>query len=169
MSEVSHNLHRETEAARTLLANLADVIGDDADMKRDTVEGETSLNEAIDQAVWMLAADIAHIKGLNEYIDTFIKRKERLQQRVENMRAALAVAMEQAGRKKIEHPAVTLSLRPTAPSVLVTDEALIPSKFWEPAEPYLVKTRIRKAIKEGEQVPGATLSNGGVSLAVSWS
>jgi hypothetical protein len=166
---ITHTLHQETEAARTLLANLADVIGDDDDMKRDIVEGETDLLEAIDQAVWMLAADMAHIKGLNDYIDKFTARKERLQQRVEHMRAALAVAMEQAGRKKIEHQAVTLSLRPTAPSVQVIDEASIPSKFWKPSEPKLDKVAVKEALKAKENVPGATMSNGGISLTLSWS
>lgn len=169
MSEAGHNLHREIEAARALLANMADIIGDDVEFARDVVEGQTSLNEAIDQAVWLLAADVAHIKGLNEYIDKMTARKERLQARVENTRIALAAAMEQAGKKKLEHPAVTLSLRPTPPSVVLTDEALIPAKFWVASDPKLSKKAVGDALKAKETVPGATLSNGGVSLTLTWS
>jgi hypothetical protein len=169
MTDAAHNLYRETQAAKALRANLADVIGDDERFAADAVEGETNLNEAIEMAVQQIVDDMASIKGLNDYIEKFTARKERLQERVANMRTALTVAMEQAGRKKIEHPAVTLSLRASAPSVVVTDEAAIPSRFWAPSEPRLDKRALLAALKEKETVPGAMLSNGGLSLTLTWS
>jgi Gp157 protein len=169
MTDAAHALHRETEAAKALRANLANVIGDDEAFAADAVEGETNLNEAIEIAVRQIVDDMAHIKGLNDYIEKFAARKERLQERVANMRTMLAVAMEQAGRKKIEHPVVTLSMRATPQSAIVTDEAQIPSKFFKPAEPKLDKRELLAALKAKEQVPGATLSNGGTSLTLTWS
>lgn len=169
MTDVGHNLFRESEAAKVLLAQIADIIGDDEEAKADAVEGETNLLEAIDLAVQQLVDDMATIKGLNDYIEKLTNRKERLQDRVAHFRTALAAAMEQAGRKKIDHPAVTLSLRAVAPSATVTDEAAIPSKFWKPAEPKLDKKAVLAALKAKEDVPGALLSNGGQTLALSWS
>lgn len=168
MSQAGHDLYRETEAAKILLAQIADIIGDDEEAKADVVEGQTNLVEAIDLAVQQLVDDMAAIKGLNDYIEKLTARKERLQDRVAHFRTALASAMEQAGRKKIDHPAVTLSLRAVASSATVTDEAAIPSKFWKPSDPKLDKKAVLAALKAKEDVPGATLSNGGQTLALTW-
>jgi hypothetical protein len=169
MSDAGHQLYRETEAAKTLLAQIGDIIGDDEEAKADAVEGETNLLEAIDLAVQQLVDDMAAIKGLNDYIEKLTARKERMQVRVAHFRTAIAVALEQAGRKKIEHAAVTLSLRAVAPSVTVIDEAAIPSKFWKAADPKLDKKAVLTALKEKQDVPGACLSNGGQTLALTWS
>lgn len=169
MTTAGHDLYRETEAAKILLAQIADIIGDDEEAKADAVEGETNLVEAIDLAVQQLVDDMAAIKGLNDYIEKLTSRKERLQDRVAHFRTALSSAMEQAGRKKIDHPAVTLSLRAVAPSVTVIDEAEIPSKYFKPQDPKLDKRAIMEALKAKEPVPGCVLSNGGTSLTISWS
>lgn len=168
MTTVGHELYRETAAAKVLLAQIADIIGDDEEAAAHAVEGETQLLEAIDLAVQQLVDDMAAIKGLNDYIEKMTARKERLQDRVASFRVALAVAMGQAGRKKIEHPAVTLSLRSVAPSVSVTDEAAIPSKFWKPSDPKLDKRAVLDALKAKETVPGCVLSNGGQTIALKW-
>jgi hypothetical protein len=168
-SRVSHTLYRETEAAKTLRAQLADIIAGDDELAADAVEGETNLNEAIEAAVQMLADDMAAIKGINDYIEKFTARKERIKQRIEHMRTALGVALEQAGKKRFDHPAVTLSLRAVAPSVSVTNEADIPSAFWKAGEPKLDKRAVLATLKEKKPVPGAQLSNGGTSLALKWS
>lgn len=169
MTDVSHTLYRESEAAKVLLAQIADIIGDDEEAKADAVEGETNLLEAIDLAVQQLVDDLAAIKGINDYIEKMTARKERLQNRVAHFRTALAAAMEQAGRKKIEHPAVTLSLRAVAASVAVSDEAAIPSEFWVTGAPKLDKRALLAALKDKRQVAGACLSNGSVTLALTWS
>lgn len=169
-SDAGHALFRETQAAKTLLAQLADIIGDDAEAMADAVEGQTGLNEAIDAAVQRIVDDMAAIHGLNEYITKLTARKERLLSRMTNFRTALSCAMEQAGRKKIEHPAVTLSLRNSVQSVAVTDEAAIPSRFFKPSPPKLDRRALLDALKAREAIPGAELNNGGQStLALTWS
>jgi hypothetical protein len=168
MSEVSHQLHRETEAAKALRANLADIIGNDEQCAADMIEAETDLNEAIDAAVRMLIDDLAAMNGLNEMIDLLVARKDRIEGRIGHYRTALATAMEQAGRKNVEHPAVTLSLRPSPPAVRVTDEAAVPSKFWEASAPRLNKRALLAALKDRETVPGACLNNPGFSLTLRW-
>jgi len=169
MTDASHELYRETEAAKVLLMQIADIVADDDQLAADMVEAETNINEAIDHAVQRLALDFAAMRGLDAMIDDLRKRRDRAEKRIENMRTALAVAMEQAGRKKIERPAVTLSLRSVPPSVVVTEEGDIPSVYWEPQAPKLNKRALLKALKEIRDIPGATLSNGGQTLALKWS
>jgi hypothetical protein len=169
MSDIGHALHKETAAAKALRANLADIMELDEETAELAVASETNLNEAIDAAVKLLVDDVAAMKGLNAMIDLLSARKDRLEARIKNYRTALAVALEQAGRKKVEHPAVTLSMRAVAPSVTIIDEALIPAKFFVAGEPKLSKKAVGDALKAKEDVPGAVLSNGSVSLALIWS
>lgn len=167
MGNIAHALYDETQAAKTLLAQMADIIGDDEDAKRDLVEGETSLREVIAQAVQKIGEDGAAIDGLHQYIKELKGRSERIEQRVENMRTAVAVALDLAQEKKIETPFGTVTLRSTPRSAVITEESEIPSQFWKPQPPKLDKSALTKALKEGQQVSGATLSNGGHSLSIS--
>jgi hypothetical protein len=168
MMDVTHQLFKETAAAKTLRAQLADILEGDEELGACTVEGETNLYEAINAAVSRLLDDLTAIEGIEVYQANLARRRERLKQRVANMKTALAVALEQAGRKKYEHEAVTMSLRSVPPSVQVTDEAAIPSSYWKAAEPRLDKAAVLAALKAKQTVPGTVLSNGGTTIAFSW-
>lgn len=162
----SSQLQRETEAARVLRAQLADLAGDDPDAIRDTLEGETNLHELIAKVIADVAADAAHVKGIEAHIAEMEARKERLKLRMQTARAAILNAMAIGEIKKLELPIATLSRKPVPPSVQIIDEALIPSEFWKRSDPRLDKKAIAEALKEKREVPGAMLSNGGETLAV---
>lgn len=166
MSDVVRELTREAEAARTLLLNIRDVIGDDEQAAADAVEGETSFNEACASAVARLAELDTHDAALSAHIETLRARGHRFKKQADGIRAALAAALAQADIKKLELPAATLSRRPVAPSVIVTDEASIPSDFWKRGEPKLDRKALLAALKDKQDIPGATLSNGGETLAI---
>lgn len=165
----THAIKKETAAAKALLANLQDIIGDDDVLAKDTIDGETGLNEAIDSAVKQMVDDHLMIAGLGVMMLEMEARKHRLEARVNAMKTAIAHAMEVAGKQSVPTPAVTISLRKVPPSVLVTEEVLVPSKFWKTQPPKLSKTAVAKALKDGEAVPGASLSNGGMTIALKWS
>lgn len=167
MTDVSHALYRETEAARTLRAQLADILtGDDDDVMADMVEGETNLHEAIGSAIELLAGDSAALVGIDDLIEKLKKRRDRFALRIDNTRTALSVALEQAGRENFEHPVATISLRRVAASVTVTDEAAIPSRFFKEQPPKLDKVALKAALKDKQEIPGAVLGNGGSALQV---
>jgi hypothetical protein len=167
MSDAAHELFRETQAAKTLRAQLADILtGDDDDVLADMVEGETNLHEAIGNAIELLAGDSAAVVGIDDLIAKLTKRRDRFALRIDHTRTALSVALEQAGRKSFEHPVATLSLKVVPPSVTVTDEAAIPSKFWKSPPPKLDKKAVLAALKDKQEIQGAQLSNGGQTLQV---
>lgn len=166
MTDVAHTLYRETEAAKTLRAQLADVFAEDADLAADMVEAETSLHEAIGCAIELLAGDSAALVGIDDLIEKLKKRRDRFSLRIDNTRTALSVALEQAGRKNFEHPIATLTLKAVAPSVTVTDEAAIPSRFWKSPPPKLDKAALKEALKAKEEVPGAVMGNGAQTIQV---
>ncbi len=169
MNNDIRHLKREIEAAKALRENLKDIIGDDEQCVHDMVEAETNIHDAIKYAVDLLIEDKISIDGLDNMIDMLSLRRQRLKDRLTNIRTALSSAMEQAGMKKYPHPAVTLSLRKVPPSLVIHEAFLIPSKFWIKQEPKLDKKLILSALKEKEDVPGASLGNGGMTLNVKFS
>jgi hypothetical protein len=166
MSDTIHALRRETDEARALLANLHDIIADEEQMAADMVEGETSLHEAMAQAVQRILDLDALIQGVTAAAITLGIRKSRLDKQRDNIRTALCAAMDAANVKKLELPIATVSLRAVPPKAEIIDEAAIPAKFWKPQDPKLDKKAVLDALKAKEAVSGATLSNGGLTISV---
>jgi len=166
MSDEARALRIQGEAAKTLLANIRDVIGDDEEMALVAVEGETNLIEAINAAVDRISALQDHSKAIDYRIEALKLRQSRFDRQAELIKSALQVAMGQAELRKLELPQATLSIRAVPPKVELIDEAAIPASFWKPQDPKLDKVAILKALKDKESVPGATLSNGGETLAI---
>ncbi len=166
MTDISRNVQIQGEAARSLLANIRDVIGDDDEMIATAVEGETTLIETISSAVDRMAELDGHQKALETQIKNLTERRSRFEDQHARIKAAIHVAMGQADLRKIELPQATLSLRAVPPKAEITDEAAIPSKFWKTKEPTLDKKAVLDALKAKEAVPGAVLSNGHETLSV---
>jgi hypothetical protein len=169
MTDVAR-LHRETEAAKDLLSNIAELIGDDADAKFDAIEGQTSLFEAIEKVVAYLdECDIllTGIKSQRLRLSTREKdtkaRSERIRAHIEQTLMVLNIC------EPVRLPTMTLSLRKTPQGLVITDEALIPAEFWKeqpkPA-PELDKNALIEALKSKKSVKGAELDNGGKTLTI---
>lgn len=139
---------------------------DDAQLILDTIEGETDLAEACVAVLEECNEDEILIKGLAVHIADLTTRKGRMEKSVETRRNIILMAMEKAGLGTIRSPLGTMSARPTPPKAVIADEALIPAKFWKPSDPKLDRAALVDALKSGEQIPGASLSNGGVTLSV---
>lgn len=166
---MTHNLHVETEAARVLLANVRDIIGDDDDAIHDALEGETNLLEAISDAVNRIAELEAHQEALAIQAKALAERKSRFEVQAERVRAAVLVAMGIAELRKLELPQATISRKPVPPKAVITSEAEIPSRFWKPSDPKLDRKAVLDALKAKEIVPGAELSNGSETISIKWS
>lgn len=168
MSSVQRSLHIQGEAAKVLLANIRDVISDDEEMAATAVEGETGLVETISDAVNRILALVGHQEALEIQIKALSDRRSRFEDQEKRIKAAIHVAMGQAEMRKLELPQATLSSRVVPPKAEIVDEAAIPSKFWKAHDPKLDKKAVLDALKAKEDVPGATLSNGGEALAIRW-
>jgi hypothetical protein len=159
-------LTREAQAARDLIASLKDIIGDDEDFAADVIEGQTSLVEAVNSLIAQEGEDEAHISAINDYQDKLTRRALNINARIERRRNALLVALQTAGVKSLRCPLGTVGVRPTPAKVITTDETAIPDEFMKPRDPVLDKRALLAALKEGRIVPGANLSNGGVTISI---
>lgn len=163
---VERKLQIETEAAKSVVGSLRDILADDDELKADTIEGETNLHEALVSALNRMAEIEAHADGIAAAIKRFKQRSDRLEAQAERIRAAITLALEMAELARIELPIATISLRKTPPKVVITSEADIPSAFFKEPAPVLDKKAILDALKASILVPGAELSNGGMSITV---
>lgn len=160
------NLSLEVDAAKRLKEKLVLAYGEDAELLRDMIEGETSLHDAIGRA----ALELAAVEGEKDGIEIAIaKLKERLTRhctKAQGIRDAIQAAMETAELTSLKTPAATLSVRPSPPRVEITDASAIPAVFLKQPPPLPDKDAIKTTLKNGQAIPGCTLSNSPPALSV---
>nr|WP_234834016.1 hypothetical protein [Sinorhizobium meliloti] len=93
MPDLDYNLHRQTEAAKSLLSSLRDQgVDDDAELVADAIEGETNLLEAIEAAVAQIDECDVLITGLKAKEEEFETRRKSIERRAERVRALIEQA-----------------------------------------------------------------------------
>lgn len=113
----------------------------------DTIEGETQALEMLDIIVDEWESD----KGNAEKCRA---RATRIEQRADKTRYLAQAILERIGVNKLERAAYTMSVGAGVPSVIITDDKVIPRHLMAPD-----KTAIKSALSKGENVPGCTLNN----------
>ena len=125
----------------------------------DTVEGLTDLHEIVTAIIRSALADEALATGLKSRMADMQERLDRLQDRASKRRQIAKDVMVELDLKKITAPDFTVSIRPGMPSLLVLDEAAVPSIYWQPVAPRLNRQELLSELKEGADIKGVTLSN----------
>lgn len=162
MSE--RDLSKQIAAARVLKVALEGF--DDLDLLRDSIEGETTLHEAIARVMASLLDDEVMLAGLDEMLKVMGARKSRIEKRVERQRAAIEQGMIAGELKTLPLPDATLSIREIAPKIIVTDETKLPAEFFTPQPPKLNKSALNAAVNNGLTFEGVTFSNKSTSLSI---
>ena len=163
MSE--HELLKQVEAAAILRQSLA-AITDDEDALRDTIEGQTTLHEMIVSVAASIAQDEELLTGIKVRAEDLSARKFRIESRVDRKRALIEQAMSVGEIRTLELAECTLSLKSKPKGLIVENEADVPSKYWAPQPPKLDRKALTAALRDGQEVPGASLDNGGISLTI---
>lgn len=167
--DIEHNIRRQAEAAKRLMKSLFEEGEDDKELIADTIEGQTGLNEAIEAALSEIDECEVMIAGLKAKETAFEARRRSAENRAERIRAMIEQAMVATDQQSIRLATATLSLARRQPSVVITNEADIPVRFWieqERPAPKLDKKALAEALKGEEPIPGANLDNGTLSLSV---
>jgi Siphovirus Gp157 len=125
----------------------------------DTVEGLTDLHEIIAAIVRAALTDEALATGLKGRIAEMQDRLERLQDCAAKRRQIAKDVMVELDLKKITAPDFSVSIRPGLPSLMIIDEASVPSIYWQPGAPRLKRQELLTELKDGAEIEGVALSN----------
>jgi hypothetical protein len=135
----------------------------------DTLDGECALTDALAQVIDSAENDRTLCDALGARIKEMQARQKRIEERIEHKREFAATVMESAGIKKLSLPAATVTLTPRSPKVIVTDEAALPAAYFttpDPPAPRVDRRKLAEALKYGEDVPGALLSNSRPTITI---
>jgi hypothetical protein len=104
-------------------------------------------------------ADEALATGLKNRIAEMQDRLARLQDCAAKRRQIAKDVMIELDIKKITAPDFTASVRPGMPALLVLDEAVVPSIYWQPVPPRLNRQGLLTELKDGAEIKGVALSD----------
>lgn len=153
----------EILAAQALKASLGSD-ADDAELFADMIEGETSLAEMVDAVFANIQIDQELLDGIEARENDLAIRKARIKERIGWRKAKIEQAILIYG-EKIERPEATFTLSQRQASVVITDEAHLPSAYWK-MTPEIDRKALRAALAEGKDIPGAVLNNAPQTLTI---
>ena len=154
------NLYEITGELLALL-EMAENPDTDPEALQDTMEAVTGELEekaegygcVIRQLEYDSAALATEIKRLNA-------RKKTIEENITAMKTRLQEAMIATGQRKLKTNLFSFTVRKNAPALTVTDEDKIPERYWVLPEPVLDKAALKDDLKSGQEIPGATLTQG---------
>ncbi len=165
--DIPHHITAELNAHLYLKTRLLEDFPDiDDETLSDTLEGLSSLNEALGAVLQSRIEDEMLITGLKSRLEEMRARLQRLQERSDKKRELVADVMARAEIPRLILPDLTVSTRKSPQPLEVTDEALIPATYWRAQPPTLDRTTLNNALKAGTFVPGARLGKHGSSITI---
>lgn len=140
----------------------------DAQTIKDTLESiEGDINEKGVNIVKLTQGWDADISAIDEEIKRLTTRKKAIKNRSDQLRDYLRYNMQASGITKIECPLFTVSLSKARQVVQIDDESLIPDDYVSVKTTVSPnKAEILKALKAGEDIPGASISEGEQALVI---
>lgn len=132
--------------------------GDAADdnLLMNALDGVIALRDAIATAARSVLEDECAASRLRGRLDEMEAQLRTIERRAEGQRKRALQAMTEAGLDYLEAPGLRIDVRMAPPTLLVSDEGLIPDAFKVERPSWLDYQA--NALKAGEQVPGAALS-----------
>jgi hypothetical protein len=140
-------------------------MAEDKELFAVTIEGETNIHEMLERLLDKIRAAQTMQEAIGSRIDALKNRKGAFELREEYMRKLTLKIMDAAQVRKVQLVEATLSVRPSPQGVRIIMDDLIPEEFWR-VKREIDLTKIKSAIKAGENVPGAALSNAHDTLAI---
>ncbi|WLI49281.1 siphovirus Gp157 family protein [Pseudomonas sp. FP833] len=151
------------------LAVLAETADEDLDVAlRDTMEGIEGEFQEKGKAIAMITLNIdGDLEAIQSQIDRLTERKRIINNRKESLKEYLRTNMDAAGITKITHPLFTITCGKGKPIVVIDDEKAIPDDFVNVKVTSAPdKVAIARALKDGQEVPGAHSEIGKSSISI---
>jgi hypothetical protein len=151
-------LSAEVRVAAEIIDQIRAAIGeDDADFL-EIVENETDVLERLRKILRSARLDEADAVACGLLLDELRDRKTRLSGRAERKRDTVKWAMSELGMPKLDSPDMTVTLRAGQAGVEITDLSQVPERYVR-VKVEADRAAIRQALKDGDIIPGAVLTN----------
>jgi hypothetical protein len=155
------NLHLEIDKHKRLREELLSrwpALSGDETALDDTLEGASTLPEAIAAVLRSRREDIAFVEALAAQIKQMEARKARLAERADRKKSLALWAMTEGDIKRVDAPDLAAWTSMSQAKVIIPDEKAIPIEYMRVKyEPH--KKLIGAALRAGEKVIGASLGN----------
>ena len=93
-----------------------------------------------------------------EISDFYAKKAKKASERKKALKTLILEAMQRLGTKRIETETGAFTIKNNTPSLIIDDKSLIPAKFVTMIQSDKIeKEKIKKAIKNGEEIAGVHL------------
>lgn len=149
---------------QAILQDDPDLAADETAL-RDLLDGGTDVYDVLRRMVRFVLDAESLAGAAKERAEKLAARKARFERRAQLGRGAVMAMMDALGERKFPDAEFVVTLRDGTPGVFVTDEAALPEQFVKVTRAPM-KAEIGKALKEGRDVPGATLANSMPTLAI---
>lgn len=141
-------------------------LADDEVLRANSIEGETDAFEFLTKVVRGIDDARALYDGVNLRLEELEARRDRFDERIKAYRSLAYKIMQAGNLTKAELPDATLSMRAgTIKVVGEPDPKDLPDSLVK-IERKPDKTAIKRALENGETVPGCHLSNGEPTLSI---
>lgn len=140
-------------------------LAEDETLRADMLEGATNIKDVLAAVVDTMQSAKSMRDAIKARTKELSERAARFDRREEAMRVLAERIMRVADLRKVELFDATLSIRATPQAVVITAEEDLPDSFWRVTKSP-DKTAIKEALKAGQFVPGACLSNAGETISV---
>jgi len=149
-----------------LARQIRDLCGDDDLTFIDTLDGASNAVEAAREVVRFIAAAEAMEEAARALSDRYKARAQDFASRQERARNALVQFMGEIGEKTMVLPEGTITRKLGSVKLVGEgDPNTMPAEFVR-TKLELDKTQIKRALEQGVDVPGFSLSNGAETLAI---
>lgn len=149
-----------------IAAEIRETLGDDdADTLLDTLDGETDVLDILDQLIRDRGDASAYEEACRAEAEAYLARAKRFADRRASINTLMGKVLDATGEKKIVRPLATVSRTRGHVSVLITDEASVPTQLCKTVRTP-DKAAIKAQLEAGETVLGAELQTGAPGVAV---
>jgi predicted nuclease with TOPRIM domain len=141
-------------------ADMLEFLEDDADNEQlqamlDGLEGK--IEEKIENTVKVMKSLEFNAAAIDAEINRLSSRKAALTNNVTYLKANIEQSMITLGIDKVKGNIYTVAMQNNAPCLNVTDETLIPDKYWIPQDAKLDRKMLLEDLKSNRDVYGADI------------
>lgn len=129
--------------------------GDDG--MQDTLESiDLAIEDKIEQTGRVIQNMKAEAEALKNEEKRLADKRKSIEIAIDRLKANIENGLATTGKDKLKTDLFTFAMQNSAPSVKVTDESLLPKRFYVPVDPRLDKTLLKEELKNSD-LPGAEL------------